>query len=206
MSTISSKIAKDILNLRKISFYKKFDEKFFINVPELSGYTFNFSHLKSPKVYLIINTNPKFNYSKKYIKIKDYNFIVYNSNNIEDFISEIFENLVDILEILKNITTEDKEVEEQKEGGLPYGYYEDKNGNVQVDTKEATQVRNIFKVYSNVRSIKKVAQQLGTNFSRVHDVLHDERYAKMGKIIVPQLDLKRVGNILAMNRKNKSVR
>lgn len=206
MATETSKIAKDILKLNKNSSYKKFPEGFFVNVPKLEGYIFTFSNLKDPKVYIIVNTNKKFTYSKKYIKINNHHFIVYNGTSIEEFTSNILNNLSNIIQILKNITKESAESATQKEGGLPYGYYEDKNGDIQVDTKEAAEVRQIFKAYSNIRSVKKTAQQLGTNFSHVRDVLRDERYSKMSNIIIPQNDLKRVREILAVNRKNKNVK
>jgi len=199
----TSKIARDIINLKKENSYTEFSKNFFKNVPELQGYLFKFDHLKELNIYLLVNTNPKFRYPKKYININKYNFIIYNSKNLEDFLNNLSKNLSSIIEILKKLTKDNTSIEKQKEGGLPYGYFEDKNGKVQVDPKKASEVRQIFKLYYNVRSIKKVAQQLNTNFSHIHDVLHDSRYTKMDNIIIPQLDLKRVNEILFVNRKNK---
>lgn len=200
------KIAKDILELNKSDSYKEFSEGFFTNVPKIKGYLFKFSHLKTPKIYLILNTNVEYIYEKKYIKINEYHFIVYNSKTLDIFLTNIENNLVDILEVLKKITSSTNKNKEEKQGGLPHGYYEDKNGDVQVDTTQANEVRQIFKLYSSLKSIKKVAAQLRTNFSHIRDVLHDERYAKMNRKIVPTMDLKKVSQILFMNRKNKNIR
>lgn len=201
MSELYQKVAKDISRLKKAKEYTPFKKGFFKNSPELEGYIFKFSSVGN-KIYLVVNTNKNYKYDKNFTEGGDFSFIVYNSDSLEDFISELSKEAGEIIRILKKALNKGYESKEEKrQYNIPHGYYKDEDGNIKVDSASASEVRDIFKQYMQHRSIKKVAQLQNTNFSRIRDVLHDERYMDIQPQIVPTNIQKKVREIIYQNRK-----
>ena len=123
---------------------------------------------------------------------------MYNVNDFDTYrkrativatkLSNVIEDLVD-------------RVREEQED-LPYGYVRDDKGQIQVDSIKADEVRQIYKMYIETRSMKKIAKELKTNFSHVRDVLRDDRYDEMQPRIISTSTWKRVEEISKQNQKN----
>lgn len=187
-------LAINLMNLFEPKSYKEFGEGFFVNKPEMSGYYFTFKNMRKPKICLIINTS-KFQYPSNMTKIEDYVFIVFNVSSLEEYI----ENLADVYfpQIMEVI---DNNIEKKNTRNLPYGYYIDENGEVKVDIKAASEVRRIYDMYIDTKSIRHIANKLRTNFSDIRDILHDsQEYSQMQPPLMSAQKLKEVTELMAQN-------
>ena len=194
-------MATIIATLRNKDNYREVSEGFFRRVPSLSGYVYELKKmnlLADYRVVIIVNTNPDYTYPKEKTEIDNYTFLVYNVNDFDTYrkrativatkLSNVIEDLVD-------------RVREEQED-LPYGYVRDDKGQIQVDSIKADEVRQIYKMYIETRSMKKIAKELKTNFSHVRDVLRDDRYDEMQPRIISTSTWKRVEEISKQNQKN----
>lgn len=203
MQINKEQLATIIATIRDKDKYKEIERGFFKKVPSIEGYLYNLPNLEildNYKVFMIVNTNPEFQYPKEKTEINNYTFLIFNAENFEAFakhapivatkLSEVIEDLAD-------------RVQEERDKDLPYGYVRDEKGNIQIDAQKADEVRKIYKMYIDNPSMKKIAKDLKTNFSHVRDVLRDDRYEEMSpKIVSPSL-FKKVEEISMQNQKNK---
>ena len=194
-------MATIIATLRNKDNYREVSKGFFRRVPSLSGYVYELKKmnlLADYRVVIIVNTNPDYTYPKEKTEIDNYTFLVYNVNDFDTYrkrativatkLSNVIEDLVD-------------RVREEQED-LPYGYIRDDKGQIHVDSIKADEVRQIYKMYIETRSMKKIAKELKTNFSHVRDVLRDDRYDEMQPRIISTSTWKRVEEISKQNQKN----
>ena len=194
-------MATIIATLRNKDNYREVSKGFFRRVPSLSGYVYELKKmnlLANYRVVIIVNTNPDYTYPKEKTEIDNYTFLVYNVDDFDTYrkrativatkLSNVIEDLVD-------------RVREEQED-LPYGYVRDDKGQIQVDSIKADEVRQIYKMYIETRSMKKIAKELKTNFSHVRDVLRDDRYDEMQPRIISTSTWKRVEEISKQNQKN----
>ena len=194
-------MATIIATLRNKDNYREVSKGFFRRVPSLSGYVYELKKmnlLADYRVVIIVNTNPDYTYPKEKTEIDNYTFLVYNVDDFDTYrkrativatkLSNVIEDLVD-------------RVREEQED-LPYGYVRDDKGQIQVDSIKADEVRQIYKMYIETRSMKKIAKELKTNFSHVRDVLRDDRYDEMQPRIISTSTWKRVEEISKQNQKN----
>ena len=194
-------MATIIATLRNKDNYREVSKGFFRRVPSLSGYVYELKKmnlLADYRVVIIVNTNPDYTYPKEKTEIDNYTFLVYNVSDFDTYrkrativatkLSNVIEDLVD-------------RVREEQED-LPYGYVRDDKGQIQVDSIKADEVRQIYKMYIETRSMKKIAKELKTNFSHVRDVLRDDRYDEMQPRIISTSTWKRVEEISKQNQKN----
>lgn len=194
-------MATIIATLRNKDNYREVSKGFFRRVPSLSGYVYELKKmnlLADYRVVIIVNTNPDYTYPKEKTEIDNYTFLVYNVDDFDTYrkrativatkLSNVIEDLVD-------------RVREEQED-LPYGYIRDDKGQIQVDSIKADEVRQIYKMYIETRSMKKIAKELKTNFSHVRDVLRDDRYDEMQPRIISTSTWKRVEEISKQNQKN----
>lgn len=195
-----SKIAMNLMRLFNPESYTEFSEGFFVKQPKMSGYYYNFKNMQSPKVCVIVNIS-----SVKYLhpmtKIKDYIFIVVSALSFEDYINKFAEvYLPPILEVI------DKAIERRSSRNLPYGYYMDENGDVKIDIRQASEVRKIYNMYIDTKSVRKIADKLGTNFSDIREILHDsQEYAQMPEKILPLSKIREVAELMAQNVRGGAV-
>ena len=201
MEITKDEMATIIATLRNKDNYREVSKGFFRRVPSLSGYVYELKKmnlLADYRVVIIVNTNPDYTYPKEKTEIDNYTFLVYNVNDFDTYrkrativatkLSNVIEDLVD-------------RVREEQED-LPYGYVRDDKGQIQVDSLKADEVRQIYKMYIETRSMKKIAKELKTNFSHVRDVLRDDRYDEMQPRIISTSTWKRVEEISKQNQKN----
>ena len=201
MEITKDEMATIIATLRNKDNYREVSKGFFRRVPSLSGYVYELKKmnlLAAYRVVIIVNTNPDYTYPKEKTEIDNYTFLVYNVNDFDTYrkrativatkLSNVIEDLVD-------------RVREEQED-LPYGYVRDDKGQIQVDSIKADEVRQIYKMYIETRSMKKIAKELKTNFSHVRDVLRDDRYDEMQPRIISTSTWKRVEEISKQNQKN----
>lgn len=201
MEITKDEMATIIATLRNKDNYKEVSKGFFRRVPSLSGYVYELKKmdlLADYRVVIIVNTNPDYTYPKEKTEIDNYIFLVYNVDDFDTYrkrativatkLSNVIEDLVD-------------RVREEQED-LPYGYVRDDKGQIQVDSIKADEVRQIYKMYIETRSMKKIAKELKTNFSHVRDVLRDDRYDEMQPRIISTSTWKRVEEISKQNQKN----
>ena len=88
----------------------------------------------------------------------------------------------------------------KNERNLPYGYYIDENGELRVDIKKADEVRKIYDMYIDLGSVRDIAAELRTNFSRIREILHDsQEYMNMREKIVSPAKLKKVAELMTGN-------
>ena len=201
MEITKDEMATIIATLRNKDNYREVSKGFFRRVPSLSGYVYELKKmnlLADYRVVIIVNTNPDYTYPKEKTEIDNYIFLVYNVDDFDTYrkrativatkLSNVIEDLVD-------------RVREEQED-LPYGYIRDDKGQIQVDSIKADEVRQIYKMYIETRSMKKIAKELKTNFSHVRDVLRDDRYDEMQPRIISTSTWKRVEEISKQNQKN----
>ena len=201
MEITKDEMATIIATLRNKDNYREVSKGFFRRVPSLSGYVYELKKmnlLADYRVVIIVNTNPDYTYPKEKTEIDNYTFLVYNVDDFDTYrkrativatkLSNVIEDLVDRIR------------EEQED--LPYGYVRDDKGQIQVDSIKADEVRQIYKMYIETRSMKKIAKELKTNFSHVRDVLRDDRYDEMQPRIISTSTWKRVEEISKQNQKN----
>lgn len=201
MEITKDEMATIIATLRNKDNYREVSKGFFRRVPSLSGYVYELKKmnlLADYRVVIIVNTNPDYTYPKEKTEIDNYTFLVYNVDDFDTYrkrativatkLSNVIEDLVD-------------RVREEQED-LPYGYVRDDKGQIQVDSIKADEVRQIYKMYIETRSMKKIAKELKTNFSHIRDVLRDDRYDEMQPRIISTSTWKRVEEISKQNQKN----
>lgn len=184
---------KALTSLKDKDKYKKFDKDYFVHVPELEGYLYKINKQN----YIIINTNTNYEYPKQVVSFNGFNFIFYNSSNIDSFINNVDEKIDTIMSFLDNFN------EEHEDKSIPFGYVKDDNGDIKVNLEEAKIVRTIYREYPNTRSIRKVAKSIKKDYSFVREILSDTRYKDIRPSIIPQRDVDRVEQLKQANRKNK---
>lgn len=188
-------LAENLLALFEPSSYKEFKKGFFINKPQMEGYYFIFKEIVKPKFCIVLNTNTDFIYPSNTLKVNDYVFIVFNINSLENFLETLTDKNFALL-----LNTIDNEMEKKNDRNLPYGYYLDENGELKVDIKKASEVRRIFNLYIELKSVRGVASVMKTNFSFIRDILHDaEEYMQMPDKIVSLSKLKEVIDLTSEN-------
>jgi hypothetical protein len=194
-------LAINLMNLFEPSSYKEFKKGYLINKPEMEGYYYIFKNITKPKFCIIINTNSEARYPTNMSKIRDYVFIIFNVASLDEFLENLTERyFVQIMDVL------DSELQKKNERNLPYGYYYDENGDLQVDIKKADEVRRIYDMYLETGSIRDIAAELRTNFSHIREVLHDsEAYSQMTNTIVSLSKLKKVAEKMAGNVRGGAV-
>lgn len=203
-SKTGTKLAKDLANLRKKASYKEFPRGYFKNVPGMGGYIYKFkTSTEYAKIYLIVNTEPGARV-KPYYANKGYHFLVYTAKSLDSFISSIYNNISEIMDAVNGILDKEQALADERAGGIPHGYKLNDAGEIVIDPMEAPLVRKIFKLYTQIASVHKVASELDTNFSHVRDVLHDYRYEKMPLPIVSSSLLKKARQLMDANRKNRT--
>lgn len=187
-------LAINLMNLFEPSSYKEFARGYFVNQPNLEGYYYIFKKLTKPKFCLILNTSDT-KYPTSMVKLRDYVFIVFNVPSLEKFLEGLADNyMVQLLNIM------DSEMNKKNTRNLPYGYYYDENGELEVDLKAAAEVRKIYDMYIETQSIRDIAAELRTNFSDIREILHDsEEYMQMRDKIVSPVKLKQVAGLMAAN-------
>ena len=196
----SNELAINFMNIFNPESYKEFGEGFFTNKPEMSGLYYSFKNMRKPKICLILNLS-QHKYPSVMSRVNDYVFIVFNIASPEEY----FENVVDkyfpeIVEIVDNV------IEKKSTRNLPYGYYQDENGEIKVDLKAAAEVRKIYDMYIDTKSIRHIAQQLRTNFSDIREILHDnQEYMQMPEKIISFAKLKEVAGLMAANVRGGAV-
>ena len=203
MSKTEKTLANDVTRLRKEGSYKEFKKGYFRNVPDMAGYIYKFKCGEYSHIYLIIDTS-NCGYSKDYYKKDNYYFLVYKSSSLKQFLKGFFEISSEILNRVNSILDKDQENADERAGGIPHGYKLDKTGAIVVDPLESIKVKKIYKLYTQYGSIRKVANELKSNFSFVRYVLHDYRYERMQPKIIPESIWKKARQMLDKNRKNRT--
>ena len=192
-------IAVNIAYMQKPESYEEFQAGAFPAVPKMSGYTLRFKEFKQYEVYLVLNTTEGFEYNNPLVEEDKFVIMVINIASLEYFLQNIEQYMQPIIDVLKDIADKDNVSDRE----LPYGYTRDEDGNIKVNPAEAVVVKKIFKDYPSYKSIRKVAQELRTDYSFVHDILHDARYTRMPVQIVPEVDIRRAYQVMQTNKKNK---
>ena len=191
-------IAVNIAYMQKPESYEEFQAGAFPAVPKMSGYTLRFKEFKQYEVYLVLNTTEGFEYDNPLVEEDKFVIMVINIASLEYFLQNIEQYMQPIMDVLKDIADKDNVSDRE----LPYGYVRDEDGNIKVNPAEAVTVKKIFKDYPSYKSIRKVAQELRTDYSFVHDILHDARYTRMPIQIVPEVDIRRAYQVMQSNKKN----
>ena len=192
-------LATNISLMQKSESYEEFQAGAFPNVPNMSGYTLRFKGFKQYEVYLVINTTEGFEYKDPLVEQDKYVIMVINVASLDYFINNLSQYTQPILEVLKELVDKDQVTDRE----LPYGYMRDEDGSIKINPAEAVIVKKVFKEYPSYRSIRNVAQLLRTDYSFVHDILHDARYTRMPIQIVPEIDVRRAYQVIQLNRKNQ---
>ena len=191
-------IAVNIAYMQKPESYEEFQAGAFPAVPKMSGYTLRFKEFKQYEVYLVLNTTEGFEYDNPLVEEDKFVIMVINIASLEYFLQNIEQYMQPIMDVLKDIADKDNVSDRE----LPYGYVRDEDGNIKVNPAEAVTVKKIFKDYPSYKSIRKVAQELRTDYSFVHDILHDARSTRMPIQIVPEVDIRRAYQVMQSNKKN----
>ena len=191
-------IAVNIAYMQKPESYEEFQAGAFPAVPKMSGYTLRFKEFNQYEVYLVLNTTEGFEYDNPLVEEDKFVIMVINIASLEYFLQNIEQYMQPIMDVLKDIANKDNVSDRE----LPYGYVRDEDGNIKVNPAEAVTVKKIFKDYPSYKSIRKVAQELRTDYSFVHDILHDARYTRMPIQIVPEVDIRRAYQVMQSNKKN----
>lgn len=191
-------IAVNIAYMQKPESYEEFQAGAFPAVPKMSGCTLRFKEFKQYEVYLVLNTTEGFEYDNPLVEEDKFVIMVINIASLEYFLQNIEQYMQPIMDVLKDIADKDNVSDRE----LPYGYTRDEDGNIKVNPAEAVTVKKIFKDYPSYKSIRKVAQELRTDYSFVHDILHDARYTRMPIQIVPEVDIRRAYQVMQSNKKN----
>ena len=191
-------LAINIAYMQKPESYEEFQAGAFPAVPKMSGYTLRFKEFKKYEVYLVLNTTEGFEYNNPLVEEDKFVIMVINIASLEYFLQNIEQYMQPIIDVLKDIADKDNVSDRE----LPYGYTRDEDGNIKVNPAEAVVVKKIFKDYPSYKSIRKVAQELRTDYSFVHDILHDARYTRMPIQIVPEVDIRRAYQVMQSNKKN----
>jgi len=199
---VSSKkdiLATNISLMSKPEAYEDFQAGTFTYVPNMTGCTLRFKGFKQYEVYLVLNTAPNFEYQDPLVEEDKFVIMVINVADKNYFISNLNQYAQPIIEVLKEIADKDQVTDRE----LPYGYMRDEDGSIKINPAEAVIVKKVFKEYPSYRSIRRVAELLRTDYSFVHDILHDARYVRMPIQIVPEIDVRRAYQVIQANRKNQ---
>lgn len=202
MTAIEKTLAKDLNRLKKTSSYKEFETGYFTNVPDMGGYLYKFK-VEGANILLIVDTTGS-KYTKEYFHKDAWHFLIYKAGSIQAFVDSLYDNISELIERVNNILDKEQANADTRAAGIPHGYKLDSNGEIVVDAAEAKLVRKIYKLYTQYGSIRKIATELDTNFSHVRDVLHDYRYEDMKIKIIPSSLLKKVRQMMSVNRKNRT--
>ena len=197
-------LAINLLKLTEPDSYKEFGEGFLTNRPQMSGMYYTFKDMRKPYTYLIINTSSA-KYPSPMLKTKandrDILYIVFNVASPEEY----FENVIDVY-IPQIVEILDNNIEKKNTRNLPYGYYLDENGDLQLDNRAVLEVRKIYDMYIDTKSIRQIAQKLRTNFSDIREILHDaEEYMQMQPPIMSRQKLMEVAGLMAANVRGGAV-
>ena len=192
-------VAINIALLQKPESYEEFQAGAFPNLPNMAGYTLRFKGYKKYEVYLVLNVAEGFEYENPLVEENNFVIMVINVSSLDYFLENLQQYTNPIIEVLKEVA--DKDGVSDRE--LPYGYRRDEDGNIKVNPAEAVIVKKIFKEYPAYKSIRKVAQMIRSDYSFVHDILHDARYSRMPIQIVPEVDIRRAYQVIQANRKNQ---
>ena len=192
-------IATNIAYMQKPESYEEFQAGAFPAVPNMSGCTLRFKEFKQYEVYLVLNTTEGFEYQNPLVEEDKFVIMVINISSLDYFLQNIEQYMQPIIDVLQEVANKDAVSDRE----LPYGYIRDEDGAIKVNPAEAVVVKKIFKDYPAYKSIRKVAQELRTDYSFVHDVLHDARYTRMPIQIVPEVDIRRAYQVMQSNKKNK---
>lgn len=222
------KIVESIIYLRDKNNYVTINKGDFKKAPLLEGYYIDLYPILKNKVYLILNTNKKYDVDKNTKEINNkYYFIVMNlyamEDSLDDFVKNINKHFSDILKLMEylyeshSIDLEDED-QEGKQHDLPYGYTRDKNGNIIVNKEEADLARKTFMAYAKEKSMKRVSNSLRSSghvsrkgepieFSVVSGILHDNRYISkdLPQAIIPASLFKKVQDVLRRNTKDNKI-
>lgn len=193
-------LAINLMNLFEPKSYKEFEEGFFVNQPKMKGFYYTFKDMRKPKICLILNTS-EVKYPSPMTRTEEYVFIVLNIPSIEDYMDNFTDvYFSQIMEVLDNV------IEKKNTRNLPYGYYTDENGEIKVDLQKASEVRRIYDMYIDTKSIRHIANKLRTNFSKIREVLHDsQEYAQMPEPILSPSKIKEVTELMAGNVRGGAV-
>jgi hypothetical protein len=190
-------LAVNLRNLFEANSYTEFGEGSFVNQPKMTGFYYIFKNITKPRFCVILNTSKEIQYPSDSVKIKDYVFIVFNIESIEQYIQTFAENYFPII-----LTKIDENILKKNPRNLPYGYYTDVDGDIKIDLRKANEVRRIYDMYIDIESVREIVDALNSNFSHVRDVLaSNEEYMQMKDKIVPISKLKKVNELLAQNVK-----
>lgn len=206
MENSKENVARVVATLRDKGNYKELEKGYFRQVPELYGYLYELSdteNLEDYKIFLIVNLNPEFKYPKERVEVDNYYFIIINAEDFDTYVENISIVATLFMDVVDDILGK---IEEKKNQELPYGYKLNDEGELEVDPIKAQEVRKIYKLYLEVRSMQKLADMLKTNFSHVRDVLRDERYLTTKPSIISKSLIKSVASISLRNQKNKVTR
>lgn len=192
-------LAVNISYIQKPESYEQFEPGAFPNLPNMMGYIIRFKGFKQHEVYLVLNTTEGFQYENPLIEENEFVIMVVNIASLEYFLENIEQYIQPILDVLKEVADKDSVSDRE----LPYGYRRDEDGNIKIHPAEAVIVKKIFKEYPAYKSIRKIAQMIRSDYSFVHDILHDARYTRMPIQIVPEVDIRRAYQVIQANRKNQ---
>ena len=192
-------LATNIALLSKPDAYEEFGTNTFANSPDMEGYCLRFKDFKQYEVYLVLNTSQNFQYDNPLFIQENFVIMFINISSLDYFIENIQQYVQPIIDVLEEVLNKDGVSDRE----LPYGYMRDENGQIKVHPAEAVIVKKIFKEYPSYRSIRKVAQLIRSDYSFVHDILHDARYTRMPIQIVPEVDVRRAFQVIQANRKNQ---
>lgn len=192
-------LATNIALISKPDAYEEFGTGTFDNSPDMEGYCLRFKDFKQYEVYLVLNTSQSFQYDNPLVEQDRFVIMVINVASLDYFIENVQQYIQPIIDVLEEVVNKDGVSDRE----LPYGYMRDENGQIKVHPAEATIVKKIFKEYPLYRSIRKVAQLIRSDYSFVHDILHDARYTRMPIQIVPEVDVRRAFQVIQANRKNQ---
>ena len=192
-------LATNISLMSKPEAYEEFQAGAFPYVPNMAGFTLRFKGFKQYEVYLVLNTTEGFEYKDPLVEEDKYVIMIINIASKEYFIENLNQYIQPIIDVLKEVADKDQVTDRE----LPYGYMRDEDGSIKVNPAEAVIVKKVFKEYPSYRSIRRVADLLRTDYSFVHDILHDARYVRMPIQIVPEIDVRRAYQVIQANRKNQ---
>ena len=202
MEIDKEELATIIATLRNIDNYIEFEQGYFRKVPKISGYLYELKKmdiLDEYRIAIIVNTNTDFVYPKEDTVVDKYTFLTYNADSFETYSKRIVMVAHKLAETIEDLY---ERVQEEQDKDLPYGYVRDEDGNIQIDSIKADEVKKIYKMYIETPSMKRIAKELKTNFSHVRDILRDERYDKMQPRIISTSVWKQVEAIAKANQKN----
>ena len=113
-------LAANLKNLFEGDSYVEFGEGSFVNQPKMTGYYYIFKNTTKPRFCIILNTSKEITYPSDSVKIKDYVFIVFNINSLEEYLQTFTDTYFPTI-----LTKIDENILKKNPRNLPYGYYTD---------------------------------------------------------------------------------